>query len=166
MRPTSAVINAYTGNTTSLSRSTELRPLRAGFLGHGSKLTSEIKYVWVNFEFGMISIGSNSLWAFELEAPRIRCLRLEREMKKLNFHSGFEDMKLYSNLLEVHFICTDGLDAWYDFHCFPWKKENIWFTEKSTGRVMISKDLDKSINDPIEEQNEKEIQEMLDTLFD
>jgi hypothetical protein len=108
----------------------------------------ERRYVWVNFEIDMISIGHSWFDTNDLaERLLIRRLTFERENDESFFHfRSHELQKLYPNVEEVHVICKDGLMAWQDaWECCPWPcpKENLRFIDKETGQIAVGEDLDR-----------------------
>ncbi|PKX92858.1 2EXR domain-containing protein [Aspergillus novofumigatus IBT 16806] len=83
----------------------------------------ELRYVWVNFEIDMISIGRTDFDTIEpTESLLIRRLTFEREINESFFHfQSYELRKLYPNVEEIHVICEDGLMAWQDaWEYAPW----------------------------------------------
>ncbi|KAF3484078.1 uncharacterized protein GIQ15_03402 [Arthroderma uncinatum] len=108
----------------------------------------EPRYVWVNFEVDMISIGHHSTFAWELfEAERllIRRLTFEGENDEWFFHFRYHQLAGYSNLEVIHVICYNGVDdwqtAWESIH-WPCGPDNVRFIDRETGEVALGKDLD------------------------
>ncbi|EAW25197.1 2EXR domain-containing protein [Aspergillus fischeri NRRL 181] len=102
----------------------------------------EPRYVWVNFEIDMISIGDTYFDTIEpAERQLIRRLTIQRENTDSFFHSESQELHLYFNLEEMHVICEDGLLAWQDaweYVYWPCPKENIRFIDKETGQIAMN----------------------------
>ncbi|KAG2416900.1 hypothetical protein HFD88_008117 [Aspergillus terreus] len=111
----------------------------------------EPRYVWVNFETDMISIGHTYFDTIELaERLPIRRLRFERENDESFFHFQSGELELYPNVEEIHVICEDGLMAWHDaweYVYWPCPKENLRFIDKETGQIAVGKDLDRMVDE-------------------
>ncbi|KAI9374615.1 hypothetical protein BJX61DRAFT_281103 [Aspergillus egyptiacus] len=110
----------------------------------------EPRYVWVNFEVDMISIGDTDTEHVDpAERLLIRRLRFERESDdSFFFFESHSLAKEYPNVEELHVICPDagGAYAWHDcWEGCPWPcpKENIRFIDKGTGWVATGADLDR-----------------------
>ncbi|KAF4172388.1 hypothetical protein CNMCM8927_001412 [Aspergillus lentulus] len=107
----------------------------------------EPRYVWVNFEIDMISIGDTYFDTIEpAERQLIRRLTIQRENTDSFFRSESLELQMYSNLEEMHVICEDGLLAWQDaweYVYWPCPKENLRFIDKETGQIAVGEDLDR-----------------------
>ncbi|KAF4212958.1 hypothetical protein CNMCM6805_000361 [Aspergillus fumigatiaffinis] len=107
----------------------------------------EPRYVWVNFEIDMISIGDTYFDTIEpAEQQLIRRLTIQRENTDSFFRSESLELQMYSNLEEMHVICEDGLLAWQDaweYVYWPCPKENLRFIDKETGQIAVGEDLDR-----------------------
>jgi hypothetical protein len=107
----------------------------------------EPRYVWVNFEIDMISIGDTYFDTIEpAEQLLIRRLTIQRENTDSFFRSESLELQMYSNLEEMHVICEDGLLAWQDaweYVYWPCPKENLRFIDKETGQIAVGEDLDR-----------------------
>lgn len=109
--------------------------------------SSEMRYVWLNLEIDMISIGTSGFAAFKPVAHLIRRLRFERENGDESFYY-FEARELHSfvNAKEIHVVCPEGIEAWYEArkdHHFPCGEENLFFIDLNDGRMMRSIELDE-----------------------
>jgi hypothetical protein len=112
----------------------------------------ERRYVWVNFEIDMISIGAHTWFDTFEPAERLlfRRLTFERENDESFFHFQSHKLREFSNLEEIHVICVDGLMAWQDaWECCPWPcpKENLRFIDKETGQIAVGEDLDRMVDE-------------------
>jgi hypothetical protein len=104
----------------------------------------ERRYVWVNFEIDMISIGADTWFDTFEPAERLlfRRLTFERENGESFFHFQSHKLREFSNLEEIHVICVDGLMAWQDaweYVYWPCPKENLRFIDKETGQIAVAK---------------------------
>lgn len=120
----------------------------------------ERRYVWVNLEVDMISIGKTALEKFKSVAPMIKRLKFERENSE-NFFYYWESKKLrnFVNVEEVHVVCADGWRAWHgasDDHCWHCGKENLFFINPDDGRMMRSIEMDDMFDQMLEEGYRRE----------
>ncbi|KAJ0426763.1 hypothetical protein BJY00DRAFT_270963 [Aspergillus carlsbadensis] len=111
-------------------------------------LGSAPRYVWVNFQMDMISIGHT--WFLELQGPDallIRRLRFERENDEWFFHfESKEMMDVLRYMEEIHVVCKDGVGAWYEaWEClgFPCPRDKLRFLDKDTGEAFTGEDLER-----------------------
>jgi hypothetical protein len=111
----------------------------------------EPRYVWVNFEIDMISIGHTWFDTFEpAEQLLFRRLTFERENGESFFHFQSHELAKFSNLEEIHVICEDGVMAWHDcweYVYWPCPKENLKFIDKETGQIAVGQDLDRMVDE-------------------
>ncbi|GAB1317043.1 2EXR domain-containing protein [Madurella fahalii] len=108
---------------------------------------SETRYVWLNLEIDMISIGTSPFEAFKPVAHLIRRLSFERNNGD-EFSYYFEARELHSfvNVREIHVVCPEGIEAWHEArkeHYFPCRDENLFFIDLNDGRMMRSIELDE-----------------------
>jgi hypothetical protein len=121
------------------------------------------RYVWLNLDVDMVSIGKTELRDFRAVARQVRRLRLERSLF-CEFFSYTESQligNLFSNLTEIHLICPVGIRSGYkvtDDIYFPCGPENVYFvdSEERGGKMMSSVDLDAMMDRECEEFNELE----------
>ncbi|GFF49952.1 hypothetical protein IFM51744_07212 [Aspergillus udagawae] len=98
----------------------------------------ERRYVWVNFDIDMISIGDTD---FDILEPAEQLLIRQLTIQRKNTFFIFESYELFSNLEEMHIICEDGLMAWQDaWENLPWPcpKKNLRFIDKETGQIALA----------------------------
>ena len=111
----------------------------------------EPRYVWVNFDYDTISIGVDTrIEHLEPERNLIRRFILERENNESFFHFESEALRMFSNMVEIHVICKDGLLAWqeaWESVYFPCPAENLRFIDKQTGQVADGWELEKMQED-------------------
>ncbi|KAF7556899.1 hypothetical protein G7046_g6169 [Stylonectria norvegica] len=116
----------------------------------------EPRYVWVNFEADMISIGNSDYCIIKPEQLLIRRLRFEDE--STDGHAGFfhfhsKELRDFCNLTEIHVICQDGLLDWQDaWECVYWPcpDENVRFIDKKSGQMVDGYALDKMLEEWLE----------------
>ncbi|KAL2145842.1 hypothetical protein VTI28DRAFT_6139 [Corynascus sepedonium] len=121
------------------------------------------RYVWLNFDVDMVSIGKTELRDFRAVAHQVRRLRLERSLFSETFSRTESALigDLFFNLTEVHLICLDGMRSGYsvteDIY-FPCGPENVYFVdpEEMGGKMMSSVELDSLVIREYEERNETE----------
>ncbi|KAF4211477.1 hypothetical protein CNMCM8980_002015 [Aspergillus fumigatiaffinis] len=110
--------------------------------------TVEPRYVWVNFDIDMISIGDAYFDAIEpAEQLLIRRLTIQRKNTAFFFFES-QELETFSNLEEMHIICEDGLMAWQDaWENIPWPcpKGILRFVDKETGQIAVGEDLDRMV---------------------
>ncbi|GIJ85162.1 hypothetical protein Asppvi_004018 [Aspergillus pseudoviridinutans] len=105
----------------------------------------ERRYVWVNFDIDMISIGDTD---FDTMDPAEQLLIRRLTIQRKNEFFLFESYHLFSNLAEMHIICEDGLMAWQEaWEAVPWPcpKKNLRFIDKETGQIAVGEDLDSMV---------------------
>ncbi|KAI6092136.1 hypothetical protein F4821DRAFT_224982 [Hypoxylon rubiginosum] len=116
---------------------------------------AESRYVWLNLDIDMVSIGECHLSNFAPVALSIKRLRLERENSDESFYY-FESHLLrdWRNTEEIHVVCTDGMEAWHgasNDHPWPCAEENLWFFDPDDGRMMRSVEMEKMLDKQLHE---------------
>ncbi|GFF32224.1 hypothetical protein IFM58399_03143 [Aspergillus lentulus] len=110
--------------------------------------TVEPRYVWVNFDIDMISIGNACFDAIEpAEQLLIRRLTIQRQNTAFFFFES-QELETFSNLEEMHIICEDGLVAWRDAWehiSWPCPKTILRFVDEATGQIAVGEDLDRMV---------------------
>ncbi|KAL3493954.1 hypothetical protein BJX62DRAFT_234809 [Aspergillus germanicus] len=106
------------------------------------------RYVWVDFEADMISIGGTHF--LDLDGPDarlIRRLRFERENDEWFFHYEPKEMlDVLGVLEEVHVVCKDSPWAWcveWEYLGWPCPTENLRFIDKETGGKITGEELER-----------------------
>ncbi|KAL2136766.1 hypothetical protein VTI74DRAFT_1807 [Chaetomium olivicolor] len=107
----------------------------------------ETRYVWLNLEIDMISIGTCAFDAFKPVAHLIRRLKFERRYGDEGFYY-FEatNIRSFVNAKEIHVVCPDGIESWHEAskeNYFPCGAENLFFIDLNDGRMMRSIELDE-----------------------
>ncbi|XDG05348.1 hypothetical protein ABKA04_004963 [Annulohypoxylon sp. FPYF3050] len=126
----------------------------------------ESRYVWLNLDIDMVSIGKTTFGAFESVALSIKRLRFERENSDDWFyHFEVKQLQKWVNTEEIHVVCEDGMEAWHQAsyeHWWPCAKENLWFFDPDDGRMMRSFEMEQMLDKWLEDvvrQNEEAAQE-------
>ncbi|RYP31502.1 hypothetical protein DL767_005725 [Monosporascus sp. MG133] len=121
------------------------------------------RYVWLNFDVDMVSIGKTDLRDFRAMAHQVRRLRLERSVFSEVFSYTESELigDLFANLTEIHLICPEGMRSGYkvtDDIYFPCGPENLYFVdpEEMGGKMMSSVNLDAMMDRECEELDEPE----------
>lgn len=118
------------------------------------------RYVWLNFEIDVVSVGKTELRDFRAVAHQICRLRLERHLYSEAFcYTESQLLGMFTNLSEAYLVCLEGIRAGYkvtDDIYFPCGPENVYFVnpEKMGDMMMRSVDLD-AIMDREEREWEK-----------
>jgi hypothetical protein len=117
---------------------------------------AERRYVWLNLEIDIISLGTNSFRAFAPVAPLIRRLKFERSNSEGWFYHGeVREIADFVNAKEIHVVCEDSMEAWWgasDEHYWPCSKENLFFMDPHDGRMMRSIEMENLFDERHEEE--------------
>jgi hypothetical protein len=106
---------------------------------------TEPRYVWVNLEIDIISIGRTLFCAFQPVALSIRRLKFARNVSSFMvamqpiFLFEARELRDFSNAEDVYVECEDGLYRWYrlaDRILWPCGQNNVIFIDPGGGRVM------------------------------
>ncbi len=108
---------------------------------------SEPRYVWLNLEIDMASIGTTYFDRFRPVAHLIKRLSFERKNGCESFyHFEAKEIASFANAKEIHVLCPEGIEAWHEAskeHYFPCGPENLFFIDLHDGRMMRSIELDE-----------------------
>ncbi|OBT71453.1 hypothetical protein VF21_10605 [Pseudogymnoascus sp. 05NY08] len=120
-----------------------------------SELDDGQRYVWLNLDIDMVSIGSRvSFEAFKPVAHMIKRLKFERENQTEYFyHFESRAMLSFVNAEEIHVVCQDGFWDWHqaiEEHGWPSSAENIFFIDVDKGLMMNGIELEKMCDDEFE----------------
>jgi hypothetical protein len=116
---------------------------------------AEPRYVWVNLEIDIISLGPTRLSQFKAVAPSIRRLRIERENTRKTFGELVEVCE-FENAEEIYILCANGMEVWHRVaeDCFwPCEMEKVVFIDSFDGRVMNSVEMDRVFDEVAEERD-------------
>ena len=114
-----------------------------------SELTKdETRYVWLNLDIDTIFIGQHTRFKqYKPVAHLIQRLKFERDYSEDSFYySEASDLPIFSNTREIHVICANGLESWYQASTeryWACGRENLFFFDKLDGRIMNSVELDE-----------------------
>ncbi|KAI0181180.1 hypothetical protein GGR52DRAFT_21747 [Hypoxylon sp. FL1284] len=115
----------------------------------------ESRYVWLNLDIDMVSIGKTPFKAFAPVASSIRRLRFERENSDESFyHFEVKELRAWVNTEEIHVVCEDGMENWHmasTEHAWPCALENLWFFDPDDGRMMRSFEMEQMLDKQQEE---------------
>lgn len=106
------------------------------------------RYIWVNFDLDIISIGETSLEQIDSEAPRIHELRFTRDNSEMEEYF-FDDGHLLETFCSVKEIVVDsdaGPAEWHDFNkhnSWPCPKENLWFFDTTLGKMFSAAEYER-----------------------
>ncbi|OBT60677.1 hypothetical protein VE03_09874 [Pseudogymnoascus sp. 23342-1-I1] len=107
---------------------------------------AERRYVWVNLEIDVVSIGPTDFFRFAAVAPSVRRLKFEREVGLSFYAWEIDDLCGFVNVEEVYIVCTDGMEMWHgttEDYSWPCGPENLIFIDPFNGRVMSAFDMEK-----------------------
>ncbi|KAL5353300.1 hypothetical protein ACLOAV_001336 [Pseudogymnoascus australis] len=71
---------------------------------------AEWRYIWLNLEIDIVSIGPSDLYWFEEVALSIRRLKFERETRSEFYEWEIDDLYGFVNVEEVYIVCTGGME--------------------------------------------------------
>ncbi|KAK2780796.1 hypothetical protein FQN52_002057 [Onygenales sp. PD_12] len=106
----------------------------------------EPRYVWVNFDMDMVSIGNTLFNHLQPEKGLIRRMTFSGESDESFFHFHSKDLADFTCMEEIHVICENGLADWQDsweYVYWPCPRENLRFIDKETGQITVGEDLDR-----------------------
>ena len=107
-------------------------------------LGPEPRFVWVNFEMDIISIGQATFDLLEPYYHDIKRLKFARECDEYFARWECEDLRKFPNVREVHVVCLDTyLDAWEGAEEYGglYGVENILLIHAETGEMMTNLEL-------------------------
>ncbi|KAK7189950.1 hypothetical protein DPSP01_013411 [Paraphaeosphaeria sporulosa] len=111
-------------------------------LGDGN----EPRYVWIDFEVDIVSIGSTEFCVYERVALSPRRLQFQGENSDdLFYHFGMKDLMLFRHLKEVFVVCKDGFSSWagaLEDHLWPCDVDNIWMIDPVDGKMVKGAEVD------------------------
>ncbi|KAK4233498.1 hypothetical protein C8A03DRAFT_47975 [Achaetomium macrosporum] len=117
------------------------------------------RYVWVNFEIDIISIGKSYFEGFEPVAPLIKRIKFERQRQdEVFFHWESRDIESFVNLREIHVVSVDGFWGWHGAskdHYWPCGNENVICFDPYENRVMRLLEMEE-LYDKLEEKEERQ----------
>ncbi|RSL72596.1 hypothetical protein CEP53_000992 [Fusarium sp. AF-6] len=85
-----------------------------GLYQRGLEVGDEPRYIWVNFDIDLISIGKTGFHKLDHYRRIVRRLKFQAENSSDFFHSVSREWKEFTNLSEMYVVCEDGVMAWQD----------------------------------------------------
>ncbi|RSM00659.1 hypothetical protein CDV31_011708 [Fusarium ambrosium] len=133
-----------------------------GLYQRGFAIGAEPRYLWVNYDIDLISIGKT--WFRRLGDCRriIRRLKFQRENCQGFFYSASEDWEAFTNLQEMYILCEDGVLNWHDgleFWRWPCPVENVRFIDFESGEegeIVDGDELDRRWDEILAQSDEDE----------
>lgn len=109
-----------------------------------SEISTNGRYIWVNWDIDIISIGTSYFSYFHPCAPLIKRLQLERHNTDDSFyHWEVNDLDAFLNVKEIFVACIDGsrVRGWYGAVGEHWRYwrcgENLYLIDLNDGgRIM------------------------------
>lgn len=123
-----------------------------------SELGVERRYVWLNFDIDIVSIGDDDLTHYKQVAPMIERLKFERDNEEYWCYCESEEMRNFVNVKEIHVVCHNGFDNWggalerYTWPCAP---ENIFFIDEEEGLVIKGTEFEKTLHEWCEAEDRR-----------
>jgi hypothetical protein len=115
----------------------------------GAAKDAEPRYVWLNLDIDMVSIGWSNFEAFRPVAHLIKRLRFTRDNTDEYWARGRESEELhyYKNVSEIHVVLCEGGEFWHwqwaaQDYTWPCGKENVLFIDYEQGQEMRLTDLE------------------------
>jgi hypothetical protein len=111
---------------------------------------SEKRYVWLNFEYDMVDIGTSKFCNFDNIAIAIKRLKFERENNDIDFYdTESHQLRNFVNANEIHVVCADKFWNWHgviDDDIHPWlcSIENLLFIQEQSGRMVRGDQMDET----------------------
>lgn len=99
------------------------------------------RYVWLNLEIDIVSVGPSKLYWFEEVALSIRRLKFERAGPFEFFEREIGYLNGFDNVEEVYIVCADRMEMWYGYtlkHSWPCELQNLLFIDPFDGRRVMN----------------------------
>ncbi len=105
------------------------------------------RYVWLNWDVDMVSIGNTYLEMFAELASRFKRLKFKRgHLDDYFWDSEWKMLPLFCNVKEIHIDCATGFPAWvrekYGMFSFC-GKENVLLIDAASGETRRIEDEDE-----------------------
>ena len=105
------------------------------------------RYVWLNFEMDMISIGERNFTLFKQYYRDIKRLKLARKRDESYDYFDHNALREFSNVRECHVVCLDGIDMWEDAEIgIPGDVEKILLIDRKTGETATPAEIEAKWN--------------------
>ncbi|VUC37145.1 unnamed protein product [Clonostachys rosea] len=126
----------------------------------------ERQYVWLNLDIDLICFRGGGLAKFNQVAPRVKRLKLVREITEEWFYQeGVSEFRHFVNLEEVHVVCKDGMRAWHGAtrdHYWPCRPENLIFIDPHDGQVLNGVEMEAKFDEMQRQELASDEHESLD----
>jgi hypothetical protein len=116
---------------------------------YGYPEDAERRYIWLNLDIDMVSIGNTDLGAFRPSAHLIKRLRFTRDNTDEDWCRGLEcdELQHFTNVSEIHVVlCENGdFENWHgasDDYIWNCGAENVTFIDEEEGQEMKLLDLE------------------------
>lgn len=113
------------------------------------------RYIWVNLDIDLISIGTSMFEDYKQVAPLIQRLKFERENSaEWFYYSEVHSLRLFVNVKEIYVVCADGMRAWHEAteeHYWPCGEENVFMIDPDNGQMMLGTEMDKFLDQELKE---------------
>lgn len=103
------------------------------------------RYVWINFDIDIVSIGDFAIQDLFPVAPKIKRLQFLQEYSEAFFHWIHRDLLKFSRMEEIRVVCEDDMCNWHQMSQqlqWPVKREKLIFIGSVEGCVMGSVEMD------------------------
>ncbi|KAI1841647.1 hypothetical protein JX266_012200 [Neoarthrinium moseri] len=108
---------------------------------------AERRYVWLNRDIDMISIGTTPFSCFAPVASHIRRLEFESQNSIESFYRcEVRELHYFVNVKEIHVVCADGMAAWLgsaEDYYWPCGEENLFFIDPDDGQKLRSAEMEE-----------------------
>ena len=120
-----------------------------------SEIPADGRYVWVNWDMDIISIGTSPFFYLRPYAPLIKRFQFERDNSEhFFFHVEARDLDAFLNLKETFIVCANRymMTGWFDAveeHGFVTRcgRENVYLINLDDGgRIMTAIELDAMLD--------------------
>ncbi|KAJ4419525.1 hypothetical protein N0V85_001006 [Neurospora sp. IMI 360204] len=116
-------------------------------------LDAEPRYIWVNFDVDMTSIGEDILYAYETYYLEIKRLKFARENHCELWHGRWYDgdIRWFANAEEIHVVCLEdpwAIESWEDAHeehGFPCDIDKLLLIDPKDGRTVTAAENDAAV---------------------
>ncbi|KAK4234666.1 hypothetical protein C8A03DRAFT_47053 [Achaetomium macrosporum] len=108
---------------------------------------AERRYVWLNLETDMVSIGTSMFAAFKPVAPL------------WFYYYEVRELRDFVNVKEIHVVCAEGMRAWHgasEDHYWPCGKENVFCIDPDDDQMMRITEMDETFDQMLEEEYRKQ----------
>lgn len=115
---------------------------------NGAPKDTEERYVWLNFDLDMVSIGDTDFRFFKSVAQMIKRLRFERDNSDEVWYRGESaELYIFVNVTEIHVVVSEDSDMrhWHGAsqdHNWPCAIESVFVVDLKEGQMVKLLDLE------------------------